>query len=93
MPSYSIGEALSIFLEKNKWKEKANEIRLKEDWEQITGKTIAKYTRTVALKDRKLTVYTDVAALKQEIMFSKAQLIQTINTYFGERVVDDIVVR
>ena len=93
MAEYSIGEALSIFLERNKWKQKAYEIRLRNEWEQVTGKTIARYTRSIALKDRVLTIFTDVAALKQEIMFSKGQLIQTINTYFSDRVVDDIMVR
>lgn len=93
MASYSIGEALSIFLEKNKWKGKAHELQLRQEWEKIVGATIAKYTRNISLKEKVLTIYTDVAALKQEILFSKAQLIVTINTWFGERAVEDITVR
>jgi predicted nucleic acid-binding Zn ribbon protein len=93
MPTYSIGEAISLLLEKSKWKPKMHELRMREEWEQIVGKTIARYTRSLSLADKKLVIFTDVAALKQEIMFSKAQLIQSINTHFGETAVVDIIVK
>jgi predicted nucleic acid-binding Zn ribbon protein len=93
MPTYSIGEAISLLLEQSKWKPKMHELRLREEWAQIVGKTISRYTRNLSLADKKLVIFTDVAALKQEIMFSKAQLIQSINTHFGETVVLDIIVK
>lgn len=93
MGSYSIGEAISLLLEKSKWKHKVNELRMQQEWEQITGKTIARYTRNIALYNDVLTVYTDVAALKQELYFGKQQLIERINEYFQERVVGDIIVK
>lgn len=93
MGSYSIGEALSLLLEKSKWKHKVNELRMQQEWEDIVGKTISKYTRNVMLHGEVLTVYTDVAALKQELYFGKQQLIVRINEYFKERVVGDIIVK
>ena len=93
MGSYSIGEALSMLLEKSKWKHKVNELRMQQEWEEIVGKTISKYTRNVVLNGEVLTVYTDVAALKQELYFGKQQLIIRINEYFKERVVSDILVK
>ncbi len=93
MPTYSVAQALSMFLEKSKWKPKMHEVRLRAEWEQIAGKIIAKYTRNLNLADKKLTIFTDVAALKQEILFGKEQLIITINKHFEETVVTDIIVR
>ena len=93
MGQYSIGEALSLLLEKSKWKPKVQELRMREEWPQIMGTTIAKYTRDVSLKDKKLIIFTDVAALKQELMLGKEQLINKINAYFEETVVLDIVVK
>jgi len=93
MGSYSIGEALSMLLEKSKWKPKVHELRMQQEWEQMMGKTIAKYTRNISLKDRKLIIYTDVAALKQELMLGKELLINKINAYFEETVVLDIIVK
>jgi predicted nucleic acid-binding Zn ribbon protein len=91
--SYSIGEAINLLLDKSKWKHKVNELRMQQEWEQIVGKTISKYTRNVILSGETLTIYTDVAALKQELYFGKQQLIVRINEYFNERVVGDIVVK
>lgn len=93
MGSYSIGEALNLLMERSKWKPKVIALRMSEEWEEITGKTIARYTRAVNMHDRKLTIYTDVAALKQELRFGKQQLIDRINEYFEENVVDDIIIK
>lgn len=93
MGQYSIGEALNLLLEKSKWKHRVLELRMRQEWEQMMGKTIAKYTRDVSLKDKKLTIYTDIAALKQELTLGKEQLINKINAYFEETVVVDILVK
>ena len=93
MGSYSIGEALNLFLEKSYLKPKVIELRMKEEWELIVGKTIAKYTRNINLYERKLTIYTDVAPLKQELLMGREQLILKINEYFKEKVVDDIAIK
>jgi predicted nucleic acid-binding Zn ribbon protein len=93
MGAYSIGEALNLFLERSKWKPKVTELRVRQEWEQIVGKTIAKYTRMVTLSDTTLVVYTDVAALKQELLVGKEQLIKNINEYFGEQAVTAIVIK
>lgn len=66
---------------------------MSEEWEAITGKSIAKYTRSVNLEGKKLTIYTDVAALKQELQYGKEQLIIRINEYFNERVVEEIIIK
>lgn len=93
MGQYSIGEALNLLLEKSKWKHKVMELRMQQEWNEIVGKTIAKYTRNVVLNGDVLTIYTDVAALKQELYFGKEQLAQRINEYFKERIVGEIVVK
>lgn len=93
MGSYSIGEALNLLLERSRWKPKVNELRMRNEWEAIVGKTIAKYTRNINLFDKKLTIYTDVAALKQELLMGREQLQKNINEYFTEHVVDEIIVK
>jgi len=93
MGSYSIGEALNLLLEKSRWKPKVTELRMKQEWETIVGKTISKYTRTISLNGKKLTIYSDVAALKQELLLGKEQLIARINEYFEEKIVDEIIIK
>jgi predicted nucleic acid-binding Zn ribbon protein len=93
MGSYSIGEALNQLLEKSNWKPKVTEVRMRDEWEAIVGKTIARYTRNIYMKDTTLTIYTDVAALKQELLVGREQLVVNINEYFKENVVSAIVIR
>ncbi|MBA3828015.1 MAG: DUF721 domain-containing protein [Taibaiella sp.] len=93
MGSYSIGEALNLLLKQSKWKPKVDELRMREEWETIVGKTISKYTRNLNLYDRKLTIYTDVAALKQELLLGKEALIVRINEYFEETIVSEIIIK
>ncbi len=93
MGSYSIGEALNLLMERSHWKPKVIELRIKNEWESIAGKTIAKYTRSLNMFNKTLTIYTDVAPLKQELLLGKDQMVARINEYFNERVVDEIVVK
>ncbi|XZF13736.1 DUF721 domain-containing protein [Chitinophagaceae bacterium MMS25-I14] len=93
MGQYSIGEAINLLLEKSRWKPKVNELRMRQEWDAIVGKTISKYTRNINLHDKQLTIYTDVAPLKQELSLGKEQLIARINEYFQERVVQEIVIK
>lgn len=93
MAQYTVGEALNLLLDKSKWKHKVHELRIQQEWEQIVGKTIAKYTSNVFLNGNLLTIKTEVAALKHELHMSKQQLITNINEYFNEVVVKDIQLR
>jgi predicted nucleic acid-binding Zn ribbon protein len=93
MGTYSIGEALNLLMERSNWKPVIYELRLKEDWPSIVGEMIAKYTRNVLLVEKTLIIYTDVAALKQELLYSKDELIKTINNHFKELIVNDIQIK
>lgn len=93
MAQYSVGEALSLLLERSKWKPKVIELRLRKEWETIVGKTVARYTRDIKLYDKKLTVYTDVAPLKHELNLGKVNFIRLINAHFEEEVVTELVVK
>lgn len=93
MGQYSIGEAINLLLERSRWKPKVTELRMRQEWEEIVGKTISRYTRNLMLNDTTLTIYSDVAALKQELYYGKQQLIERINGHFKERIVTDIVVK
>ncbi len=93
MGEYSIGEAMKLLMEKSGWKPKVSELRMRQEWEEIVGKTISKYTRNILLRDSTLTIYCDVGALKQELYFGKEQLIARINEYFEEPLITEIIVK
>lgn len=93
MASASIGEALQQFFKNARWEAKMNELRLQAHWEEIMGKTIAKYTRNVYLKENVLYITTDIAPLKHELQIGKEQIISNINTFFKLELVKSVVIR
>lgn len=93
MGQYSIGEAINRMLEESRWKPVMHEQRICNEWEQIVGKTVARYTRSITLNGTTLIISTSVAALKQELLLSKPKLITHINEYLGAQAVAEIMIR
>lgn len=93
MAQVSIGEALQQLLKSNKWASRVNAIQIVDKWEAIMGKTIAKYTDKVELKNGTLFIYTTVAPLKQELHAGKIQIIERVNAYFKTELVKSVVIK
>ena len=93
MGEYSVGEAINELMRKSGWGQKATEIRLQKEWEQIAGKTVAKYTRELKFNNGRLIIYTDVAALKQELNMAREQLLNNVNEYLGQTAVREVIIR
>ena len=92
MAEYSMGEAIKRMLEENNRKERYQVTKLKQDWEQLMGKTVARYTDEMYVQDKKLFIRTNVAALKKELSFSKHLLVAKINQYFEEEVIQEVII-
>ncbi|MBV8251172.1 MAG: DUF721 domain-containing protein [Chitinophaga sp.] len=88
----SIGDALREFLNKSRMKPRLTEVRIQENWEEIMGKTIARYTSGIKLIDGKLIITTSVAPLKQELSYSKDKIIKLVNEKLGENVVKEVII-
>ena len=70
-----------------------NEKRLIQCWEELLGKMIAKYTRDINLRNKKLYIEVSSAPLKNELIYSRQKMIDLINTNFGDGIVEEIIVR
>jgi len=92
MAQYSMKEAIDKMLQESNWKQRYQAIRLQQDGELLVGKTAAKHTQQVQIRENTLLVFTNVAALKHELTFSKELLMQKINEHLGERFIHDIVI-
>jgi predicted nucleic acid-binding Zn ribbon protein len=92
MGEYSLGEAIKEFLSKSKLKSYVQALQIEEVWEQIMGKTIAKYTDKIVIQGDKLIITTYVAPLKQELVYQKETIILRVNEALGEKVVKEVVI-
>ncbi|GAA0565573.1 DUF721 domain-containing protein [Chitinophaga japonensis] len=89
----SIGDALREYMNKSRLKPRMMEVRIQENWEQLMGKTIARYTESIQLIDGKLIITTNVAPLKQELNYAKEKIIKLVNEMLEEPAVREVIVR
>jgi len=70
---------------------KIKEVRLLKSWEEIVGKTIAKYTKGLYINKKRLFVTLHSSVVRNELYMIKNGLIQRLNEIAGEEVIEDIV--
>jgi len=68
-------------------------MQIEEVWEELMGKTIARYTDSIQIVNQTLFISTSVAPLKNELLFQKEKIIQRVNEALGEKVIKDVVIR
>lgn len=93
MAQVSIGEALKEFLKKSRLKTGIQALQIEELWEQIMGKTVAKYTDKIQIINHTLFITTSVAPLKNELLYQKDIIIRRVNEKLGERAVKEVVIK
>lgn len=93
MGELSIGEALQQFLKKSKLKSGVQAVQIEEVWGKIMGKTVAKYTEKLQIIGTTLFVTTNVAPLRNELLYQKEKIIERVNEALGETVIKEVVVK
>ena len=93
MGEYSIGDALHQFMNKSNLRNGLRAVQITQIWEEVMGKTIAKYTEKIEIINNTLFIYTPVGPLKNELQFQKAQIIERINEKLQEPVIQEVVTR
>jgi len=93
MGEYSIGDALRMFLNKSRIKGDIQALQIEDVWEQIMGKTIARYTEKLQIYGHKLIITTPVAPLKQELSYQKENIIQRVNEALGQKVISEVIIQ
>ena len=92
--SIQFGEALKHFLnQREDQKAPYRHTRLKIYGEMIMGKTIARYTESLRVIDKTLFITTNVAPLKQELVYQKEKIKLRINEALGDKTIEEIVIQ
>ncbi|MBC7507822.1 MAG: DUF721 domain-containing protein [Ferruginibacter sp.] len=93
MGEFSMQDAIKQFLKQSKLKNGVQALRIEEVWEEIMGKTIAKYTDKIQIINQTLFISSSVAQLKHELMYQKEKIIERVNEALGENVIKDVVIK
>ncbi|MFI5185617.1 MAG: DUF721 domain-containing protein [Chitinophagales bacterium] len=93
MGEYSMSDAIKKFLDESRIKGGIQALQIEDAWEQIMGKTIARYTDKLRIINDTLFITTHVAPLKQELIFQKEKIVQRVNEALGQKIITKIVVQ
>ena len=93
MAQLNIGDAMKQFIEKSKLKNGIRAVQIESVWEEVMGKTIARYTDKIEVINQTLFINTAVGPLKNELLYQKDMIIKRINETIGEKFIREMVIR
>ena len=93
MGEFSISDAIQQFLDQSRIKGDIQALQIEEAWEQIMGKTVAKYTDKIKIIGDKLIITTHVAPLKNELLYQKEKIKQRVNDAMHQKVVNEVIIQ
>jgi predicted nucleic acid-binding Zn ribbon protein len=89
----NISEALNLFIKAFNLEHKLKEVQLINSWESVTGKMVAKATKSIYIKDKVLYLSISSSIIRNELIMIREGLIQRLNDNAGEEVITGIVIR
>ena len=93
MAELSMQDAIKLFLKQSNLKYGVQALQIDDVWEQIMGKTSAKYTDKIQIINKTLFISSTVAQLKHELLYQKEKIIERVNEALGEKVINDVVIK
>lgn len=86
-----LNDLIREFFELHKGPDYLDEVKAVNSWGQVVGKFIASHTIDVCLRNKFLFVRVDSDVLRNELSYSKSELIGKINDFVGKEVVKEMV--
>jgi hypothetical protein len=93
MSEYSLGDAMKKFLETSRIKGGIQALQIEDVWEEIMGKTVARYTDKLQIIGDKLIITTSVAPLKNELKYQKEKIRQRVNEALKQKVINEVIIQ
>jgi len=88
-----IDALMDQFVKANRLERGLAEHRLMRSWESLLGTIIAKKTKGMYIRNRKLFVTLHSSVVRNELSMIKHTLISRLNEAAGMKVIDDIVLK
>lgn len=89
----SIGSVIKEYLKENKFDRKLAEVNIVSSWESIVGRSIARATSSVSIKDGILHLHMKSSIVRHELLMVRSDLMRAINEKAGFEIVKDIILK
>ncbi len=86
-----IGDVIQAYLETYRLKSKLTELDLKNAWEAIMGTSIARHTTDIKLNKQVMIIKLNSSVLRQELSYGKDKIANSVNEYFKESIVKEVL--
>jgi hypothetical protein len=93
MGEYSIGEAMQQFLNGSRIKGDIHALQIEDLWEELMGKMIARYTDKIRIIGDKLIITTNVAPLKNELIYQREKIRQRVNEAMKQKLIAEVIIQ
>ena len=87
----SLSDVLRDYVKGSSIEHKLKEVDVVQSWEELLGKTIANYTKSVTLKSKILFVEISSSVVKNELFMMREEIRRKLNERAGEEMVSKII--
>lgn len=88
-----VGNLIRRYLRQQSLESPLNEQRLMNEWYELLGPTIGRYTENLSIRNQVLYVHFTSSVIRQELMMERKMLVRKLNEKVGANVISDIVFR
>ena len=88
---HTLKDVIAELLKTFRLSDKMNEMKISESWAKVVGKLIDKHTTRITLRNKKLYVTLDNAAIRSELHYAKDKLLKSLNKIVGKDGLDEII--
>ena len=88
-----IDVVIKEYLKALKIDDKLKEVQLIKSWDDIVGKTIARSTNSIYIKNRKLFIKLNSSVIRNELFMLRDGLKKALNDKAGEEIIDEIILK
>ncbi|MBN1199413.1 MAG: DUF721 domain-containing protein [Bacteroidales bacterium] len=89
----TLREAIQEFLNTYRLDEKLLQRKVVESWGAVMGKMVSNHTTDLHIRNKKLYVKVDSAALRSELSYARTKICEALNKEAGAEVITEVIIR
>ncbi len=89
----SLGEAIRAYLKESRLEQPLKERHLISSWESLLGRSVARATRKIYIKNGRLYVFLNSSVIRSELYMLQDEILRKLNEVAGEEMLEGIVLK
>ena len=86
----SMGEALSLWLDRYRLRRGTDETRVLQAWDELMRPSVVRQTTTKKVQNQILYVQLESAVVRKELLMVKSKIVSSINEHLGREAIKDV---